>query len=65
LQKVEPGDAVAMSCPKCLTEGVGRQAKHVVKHVGKHCGSEDAFCCVIKKGSGPTKRMTPPAKQQR
>jgi hypothetical protein len=88
--KVEAGDTVVMSCPKCkdiwvkvarpavkrgqetamiaqhqcpgcdtkfVTEGAGKQAKSVVKHVCKQCGSEDAFCCVIKKGSGPTKGM--------
>ncbi len=39
------------------TEGHGKQAKDVVVHVCKTCGSEDAFCCVMKKGSGPTKGM--------
>lgn len=88
--KLEPGDMVAMSCPKCKsitvtyvettkgqvkeekatqkhlcpgcattikTEGTGKSAKDVMKHVCKTCGSEDAFCCVLKKGSGPTKGM--------
>lgn len=100
VQKVEVGDTVVMSCPKCkdtwvtvvehtgkavnpketkvvqrhtcpgcetklVTEGAGKQAKEVVKHVCKQCGSEDAFCCVIKKGSAPTKGMTaPPAAHQ-
>ena len=99
VQKVEAGDAVVMSCPKCknawvtvventgkavnpketkavlrhqcpgcetklVTEGVGKQAKNVVKHVCKQCGSEDAFCCVIKKGSGPTQGMAAPAEHQ-
>jgi phage FluMu protein Com len=90
IAKVEPGDMIAMSCPKCKTitvtyvetikghikeekatqkhlcpgcettiktEGRGKQAKDVVVHVCKTCGSEDAFCCVMKKGSGPTKGM--------
>ena len=91
INKLEPGDMVAMSCPKCKTitvtyidkttkgaikeekatqkhlcagcetviktEGHGKQAKDVVAHVCKTCGSEDAFCCVMKKGSGPTKGM--------
>ena len=91
LGKLEPGDMVAMSCPKCKTitvtyidkttkgaikegkatqkhlcpgcettiktEGQGKQAKDVVVHVCKTCGSEDAFCCVMKKGSLPTKGM--------
>lgn len=88
--KLEPGDMVAMSCPKCKTitvtyietikghikeekatqqhlcpgcgttiktEGQGKLAKDVVVHVCKKCGSEDAFCCTMKKGSGPTKGM--------
>ena len=48
-------------CPGCgniiKTEGRGKQAKDVVVHVCKTCGSEDAFCCVMKKGSLPTKGM--------
>jgi uncharacterized protein YbaR (Trm112 family) len=48
-------------CPGCetklVTEGTGKQAKDVVKHVCKSCGSEDAFCCVMKKGAGPTPGM--------
>ena len=88
--KLEPGDMVAMSCPKCKnitvtyvqpskghikeekatqkhlcpgcdttikTEGTGKLAKDVVVHTCKTCGSEDAFCCVLKKGSGTTKGM--------
>ena len=91
INKLEPGDSVVMSCPKCKTitvtyidkttkgaikeqkatqkhlcagcetviktEGRGKQAKDVVVHVCKTCGSEDAFCCVMKKGSEPTKGM--------
>jgi hypothetical protein len=91
VNRLEPGDMVAMSCPKCKTvtvtyidkttkgaikeekatqkhlcagcetiiktEGRGKQAKDVVVHVCKTCGSEDAFCCVMKKGSLPTKGM--------
>ena len=48
-------------CPGCATtiktEGRGKTAKDVVVHVCKTCGSEDAFCCVMKKGSGATKGM--------
>jgi hypothetical protein len=40
-----------------VTEGVGKQAKSVVKHACKQCGSKDAYRCVIKKGSDPTKGM--------
>ena len=46
-------------CPGCgtkiETKGVGKSAKDVVTHVCKKCGSEDVMCCVLKKGSGPTK----------
>lgn len=48
-------------CPGCgtiiKTEGRGKQAKEKVVHVCRKCGSKDAFCCVMKKGSGPTKGM--------
>lgn len=91
VQKVEAGDTIVMSCPKCkdtwvkvvqpmgkggrqetaniqrhecpgcdtkiVTEGTGKQAKSVVKHTCKQCGSEDMFCCVMKKGAGPTPGM--------
>jgi len=91
VQKVEAGDTIVMSCPKCkdtwvkvvqpmgkggrqetaniqrhecpgcdtkiVTEGVGKQAKSVVKHTCKQCGSEDMSCCVMKKGAGPTPGM--------
>lgn len=91
VQKVEAGDTIVMSCPKCkdtwvkvvqpmgkggrqetaniqrhecpgcdtkiVTEGVGKQAKSVVKHTCKQCGSEDVSCCVMKKGAGPTPGM--------
>jgi hypothetical protein len=40
-----------------VTEGVGKQAKSVVKHTCKQCGSEDMSCCVMKKGAGPTPGM--------
>lgn len=88
--RVEPGDMVAMSCPKCKTitvtyvetskghikeekttekhlcpgcsniiqtEGRGKQAVDKVVHVCQKCGSKDAFCCVLKKGGGPSKGM--------
>ncbi len=48
-------------CPGCQTtiqvQGVGKAAKDEVKHVCQKCGSEDALCCVLKKGSGPTPGM--------
>jgi len=49
------------TCPSCATtttvEGHGKAKKDVLKHVCTTCGSKDAFCCVLKKGSGPTKGM--------
>jgi hypothetical protein len=46
-------------CPGCesiiKTEGRGKQATDKVVHVCQKCGSHDAFCCVMKKGSVPTK----------
>lgn len=48
-------------CPGCdsklVTEGVGKQATTKVQHTCKKCGSTDAFCCVMKKGTGPTAGM--------
>jgi hypothetical protein len=48
-------------CPGCETKietkGVGKAAKQEVVHVCKKCGSKDIMCCVLKKGSGPTKGM--------
>jgi hypothetical protein len=89
--RLEVGDSVVMSCPKCkstyvtritkenkprqtstvgvelhdcpgcdtkiTTQGRGKTAKDVVTHVCRNCGSEDAFCCVIKSGQGPTSGM--------
>ena len=48
-------------CPGCdhkrTMVGHGRSAKEVITHVCRNCGSEDAFCCVIKAGQGPTQGM--------
>jgi len=46
-------------CPGCehkiVTEGHGKAKTDKVVHTCKKCGSEDAFCCVIKKdGTGHT-----------
>ena len=92
LQKVDVGDTIVMTCPKCkttyaqvveksfktgmpdelknetihlcsmcetklVTKGSGKQAKNVLVHTCKACGSEDAMCCVMKKGGGPTPGM--------
>jgi hypothetical protein len=89
-EAVQPGDMIAMSCPKCKTvtvtwvetekghiktervgqkhlcpgcettietKGAGKLAKNEITHVCGKCGSKDAFCCVLKKSSGPTKGM--------
>ena len=49
------------TCPSCGTttavEGHGKAKKDVLKHVCTTCGSKDAFCCVVKKGSDPIKGM--------
>jgi predicted metal-binding protein len=48
-------------CPGCahkfMTEGHGKAKTDRLVHVCKQCGSEDAFCCVMKKGAGPTAGM--------
>jgi len=48
-------------CPGCthkfVTEGHGKDKTSKLVHVCKQCGSEDAFCCVMKKGAGPTPGM--------
>jgi hypothetical protein len=40
-----------------VTKGTGKQAQNVLVHTCKTCGSKDASCCVMKKGSGPTPGM--------
>lgn len=48
-------------CPGCehkfVSEGHGKAKTDKLVHVCKKCGSEDAFCCVMKKGAGPTAGM--------
>ncbi len=48
-------------CSACdtrlVTKGEGKQAKEVLVHTCKVCGSEDVTCCLMKKGSGPTPGM--------
>ena len=48
-------------CPGCEQKftvvGEGKGKHNVVTHVCMKCGSTDAFCCVMKKGSEPTKGM--------
>ena len=49
------------ACPGCehkfVTEGHGKAKTDKIVHVCEMCGSEDAFCCVMKKGTGPTAGM--------
>jgi hypothetical protein len=48
-------------CPGCeqkfVVTGEGKSKHDVVTHICKKCGSTDAFCCVMKKDSDPTKGM--------
>ncbi len=49
-------------CPGCehkfVTEGHGKAKTDKIVHVCKKCGSEDAFCCVMKKDkAAPTPGM--------
>ena len=48
-------------CGGCGNEwvesGHGKAKKDMLKHICMTCGSKDAFCCVLKKGSAPTKGM--------
>ena len=92
LQKVDVGDTIVMTCPKCkttyaqvveksfktgtpdelknvtihlcsscetklVTKGTGKQAQNMLVHTCKTCGSENAMCCVMKKGAGQTPGM--------
>ncbi len=42
---------------KLVTKGTGKQAQNILVHTCKICGSQDAMCCVLKKGAGPTPGM--------
>ena len=48
-------------CDKCdtkiVTQGTGHQAKDILVHSCKECGSEDVSCCLLKKNGGSTKGM--------
>lgn len=48
-------------CPNCATtiktKGMGKNAKNVLVHTCNSCGSEDVYCCVIKKDGSPTTGM--------
>lgn len=53
-------------CPGCdnrlTVTGHGKGKKDVITHVCSNCGSTDAFCCVLKGDSAPTKGMAKDAK---
>lgn len=59
--KAETKVVARHECPGCqhkwVTEGHGKAKTDKLVHVCKQCGSEDAFCCVMKKGDGPTPGM--------
>lgn len=59
--KPETSTVARHDCPGCehkfVTEGHGKAKTDKIVHVCKNCGSEDAFCCVMKKGTGPTPGM--------
>jgi uncharacterized protein YbaR (Trm112 family) len=50
-------------CPGCeqkfVVVGEGKSKHDTITHVCKKCGSTDAFCCVVTKGSELTKGMEP------
>jgi predicted RNA-binding Zn-ribbon protein involved in translation (DUF1610 family) len=67
----KPGQTSAVSasehlCPGCdnklAVTGHGKGKKDVITHVCSNCGSKDAFCCVLKADSVPTKGMVKDAK---
>jgi len=59
--KAETSMVERHNCPGCehkfVTEGHGKMKTDKLIHVCKMCGSEDAFCCVMKKGTAPTAGM--------
>ena len=59
--KPETTKVARHECPGCehkyVTEGHGKAKTDKLVHTCKNCGSEDAFCCVMKKGAGPTPGM--------
>jgi hypothetical protein len=59
--KPEEKTVARHECPGCehkyVSEGHGKAKTEKLVHVCKNCGSEEAFCCVMKKGAGPTHGM--------
>ena len=61
MQPAEIRQMVKHLCPGCTTtiktEGVGKNAKDILVHTCKSCGSDDAYCCLMKKNGNPTPGM--------
>ena len=59
--KAEATTVARHECPGCehkyVTAGHGKAKTDKLVHVCKMCGSEDAFCCVMKKGDKATAGM--------
>jgi len=59
--KPETTTVARHECPGCehkyVTEGHGKAKTDKLVHICKQCGSEDAFCCVMKKVAGATPGM--------
>lgn len=61
MQPAEVQQVIKHLCPNCTTtiktDGVGKNAKDKLVHSCNSCGSEDAYCCLMKKGGNPTTGM--------
>ncbi len=61
MKREELETVVTHLCPNCDTKivavGPGKSKKDKLVHTCKSCGSDDAFCCVMKRGGGPTSGM--------
>ena len=61
MQPAEVQQVIKHLCPNCTTtiktEGAGKNAKDKLVHSCNSCGSEDAYCCLMKKGGNPTTGM--------
>jgi hypothetical protein len=56
-QKSVEVDLCGSCTTKIVTKGSGKAATSVLVHTCKTCGSKEVFCCVMKKGAGPTVGM--------
>jgi hypothetical protein len=61
MQPAEIQQVIKHLCPSCTTAiktvGVGKNAKDTLVHTCNSCGSDDAYCCLLKKGGNPTSGM--------